>query len=121
MLVTTNAPIIEETSSANGRRSKRRKGDFGTKAKTTAERGYTRLKEAGALPVIENLLGLNKGNTITVASEQFMPPPPPPPPTKEPMSTTKKVIIGVLIVGAIAGAYYYFTKVQGKKVIDLKK
>jgi hypothetical protein len=111
MLVTTSAPIVEETSNANG---KRKKGQFKTKATNTFKKGYTRVKEAGALPVIENLLGLNQGTTPTGATDNFLPPPPPPPPTPT-MSTTTKVVIGVLVLGAIVGGYYYFSKGKGKK------
>jgi hypothetical protein len=113
MLVTTNAPIVEESSSANGKRRTRQKGQFGKQATEKFRSGYTRLKEAGGLPVIENLLGLGQGTT-TNTEANFMPPPPPPPPPPTGMSTTTKVVIGVLVVGAIAGAIYYFTKVKGK-------
>lgn len=111
MLVTTNAPIVEETSSANGK--KRKKGQFGKQATEKFKSGYSRLKEAGGLPVIENLLGLNQGTTPNAMATDFMPPPPPPPPTG--MSTTTKIVIGVLVAGAVAGAIYYFVKVKGKK------
>jgi hypothetical protein len=112
MLVTTSAPIVEENSNANG---KRQKGQFKKKATDTFKRGYTRVKEAGALPVIENLLGLNQGATTPTGTGNFLPPTdtPPPPPTG--MSTTTKVVIGVLVLGAIVGGYYYFTKGKGKK------
>jgi hypothetical protein len=115
MLVTTSAPIVEETSNANG---KKKKGAFKKKASETFKKGYTRVKEAGALPVIENLLGLNQG-TPTATGTDFMPPPPPPPaPTG--MSTTTKVVIGVLVVGAIVGGYLYFKKSKGKKAVTKK-
>lgn len=117
MLVTTNAPIVEETSSANGRKKRtRKKSEFGQKATEKLKQGYSRVKEAGGLPVIENLLGLNQGaiqsNTGTIDA---MTPPPPPPPQTTGMSKNTKIFIGVLVVGAIAGAIYYFTKVKGKK------
>jgi hypothetical protein len=111
MLVTTSAPIVEENSNANG---KRQKGQFKQKATDTFKKGYTRVKEAGALPVIENLLGLGQGTT-TQTGGNFTPPPPPPPPPPTTMSTTTKVVIGVLVLGAIVGGYYYFTKGKGKK------
>ena len=113
MLVTTNAPIVEETSSANGNR-RRTRGQFGKRATEKFRKGYGRIKEAGALPVIENLLGLNQGTSTPNTTDLMPPPPPPPPPTKK-MSTTTKIVIGVLVAGAIAGAIYYFTKVKGKK------
>ena len=114
MLVTTSAPIVEENSNANG---KRNKGQFKKKATDTFKRGYTRVKEAGALPVIENLLGLNQGATTPTGTGNFLPPPPPPPPPtpETEMSTTTKVVIGVLVLGAIVGGYYYCTKGKGKK------
>ena len=115
MLVTTSAPIVEENSNANG---KRQKGQFKQKASDTFKRGYSRVKEAGALPVIENLLGLNQGTT-NQTGENFTPPPPPPPPPPT-MSTTTKVVIGVLVLGAIVGGYYYFTKGKGKKTTAKK-
>ena len=116
MLVTTSAPIVEENSNANG---KRQKGQFKQKASDTFKRGYSRVKEAGALPVIENLLGLNQGTT-NQTGENFTPPPPPPPPPPTTMSTTTKVVIGVLVLGAIVGGYYYFTKGKGKKTTAKK-
>ena len=115
MLVTTSAPIVEENSNANG---KRQKGQFKQKASDTFKRGYSRVKEAGALPVIENLLGLNQGTTNQTGGDFTPPPPPPPPPTR--MSTTTKVVIGVLVLGAIVGGYYYFTKGKGKKTTAKK-
>jgi hypothetical protein len=116
MLVTTSAPIVEETSNANG---KRQKGQFKQKASDTFKKGYTRVKEAGALPVIENLLGLNQGTTTPTGTGNFTPPTDtPPPPTT--MSTTTKVVIGVLVLGAIVGGYYYFTKGKGKKTTAKK-
>jgi hypothetical protein len=115
MLVTTSAPIVEENSNANG---KRQKGQFKQKASDTFKRGYSRVKEAGALPVIENLLGLGQGTT-TQTGGNFTPPPPPPPPPPT-MSTTTKVVIGVLVLGAIVGGYYYFTKGKGKKTTAKK-
>ena len=115
MLVTTSAPIVEENSNANG---KRQKGQFKQKASDTFKRGYSRVKEAGALPVIENLLGLNQGTTNQTGGDFTPPPPPPPPPTT--MSTTTKVVIGVLVLGAIVGGYYYFTKGKGKKTTAKK-
>lgn len=119
MLVTTSAPIIEETSNLEGNK---RTGKFRKKAGEKFRSGYGKLKEAGALPVIENLLKLNTATgSGTIPNENLLPPtqqpldtPPPP------MSTTKKVVIAVLILGAIGGAYYYFTK-SGKKGKASKK
>ena len=51
----TKAPIIEEVSSANGKKGKRKKSG---KVSDSLKRGYSRLKEAGGVPVIENLLGI---------------------------------------------------------------
>jgi hypothetical protein len=109
MLVTTNAPIIEEQSNASG---KKKKGTFGKNVTEKFKSGYGKFKEAGGLPVVENLLKLNTGTPVDNTGLNTPPPPPPPPPTG--MSTTTKVVIGVLVVGAIAGAYYYFSKGKGK-------
>jgi hypothetical protein len=108
MIVKTNAPILEESSNVSGKK----KGTFGKKATEKFKSGYGKVKEAGGLPVIENLLGLSPKTpltdplipTTTVVTT----------PTPEPMSTTKKVIIGVVVVGAIVGAYMYFKKGQKK-------
>lgn len=117
MLVTTSAPIIEETSNAEG---DKKTGKFRKKAGEKFRSGYGKLKEAGALPVIENLLKLNTGSGTNLPNENILPPPPPPPTEPTGMSTTSKVFIGVLIVGAIAGAYYYFNK-SGKTGKTAKK
>jgi hypothetical protein len=113
MLVKTSAPIYEENSNANG---KRKKGQFKKKFQTGFQKGYTKIKDAGALPVIESLLGLQIGSGVsTVGTGAEMPQNTniTPPPTE--MSTTKKVVIGALILGAIVGAYFYFKAPSPKK------
>ena len=111
MIVRTSAPIIEESSNASGKRKKRVKGDFGKRATEKFKGGYAKVKESGALPVIENLLGLGK-TPETVVTDTTLP-------TKETeqkdttptgMSTTKKVVIGVVILGAIIGGYLLYKK-----------
>ena len=119
MLVTTNAPIYEEKSSANGKK-KSPKGTFRKKLKTGFQKGYTRLNEAGAFPVIGNLLGLttsNSGNppieSVPISAQPEIPQPP------KKMTTTTKVLVGVVVLGAIVGAYFYFKK-SGKPTPNLK-
>lgn len=110
MIVTTSAPIIEETSSANGTK---KSGQFKKQAGERFRSGYGKLKEAGAFPVIENLLKLNTGSgTGTgMANETLLTPKEiitEEPPKK--MSTTTKIVIAVLILGAIGGGIYYYKK-----------
>lgn len=121
MNVITSRPIIDgetsrvdEFSNARGKRTKRqRTGNLGKKVKEGGNRAYVRLKEAGALPVIENLLGLaptQVQNQIT--DENFTPSPT----EKAPMSTTTKVLIGVGIAGTIGLIWYFgFYKKNAKK------
>lgn len=124
MLVTTSRPIYEENSNANGKK-KPRTGKFRKKLATGFQKGYAKVKEAGALPVIENLLGLGmgSGNMPTGADlPSGTPIDTPPPPTT--MSTTTKVVIGVLVLGAVIGAVYYFNKnksVKGKPSVKIVK
>jgi hypothetical protein len=123
MLVTTSRPIYEENSNANGKK-KPRTGKFRKKLATGFQKGYAKVKEAGALPVIENLLGLGMGSgtTPTGADLPSSTPIDTPPPTT--MSTTTKVVIGVLVLGAVVGAVYYFNKnksVKGKPSVKIVK
>lgn len=111
MLISTNAPIIEEQSNAIG---KRKKGTFGKRAGEKIRSGIGKFTQAGGLGVIENLLNPQGSQGTNMPENNFTPPPPLPEPTKTGMSTTTKVVIGVLVVGAIAGAYYYFNKGKGK-------
>ena len=106
MNVITNAPIIEESSSANGKKARKSTGKLGANLKT----GYGKLADAGAFPVIGNLLGLNPTpvapmDSTVVTSIDTTPPP---------MSTTKKVVIGVVVVGVIAGIIYLVKKSSKK-------
>ena len=126
MNVITNRPILdgeeatnEGYSYARGQRTRRTKsartGEFQKKAKEFGQRGYTRLKEAGAFPVIENLLGLTpsqtvietpKGNEIIMTDDGK--------PQKS--TTTRKVLIVVGIAGAIGLIWYFgFRKNAPKK------
>jgi len=120
MLVTTNAPIYEENSNVSGKK-KQRTGKFRKKVATGFQKGYAKVKEAGALPVIENLLGLNTGSGTTEMGANL------PTQTEEviapkTMSTTTKVVIGVLVLGAVVGAYFYFNKTaKGKPSVKTAK
>lgn len=110
MNVITNAPIIEESSSANGKKGVKSRKKIGS----NLQAGYGKLVDAGALPVIGNLLGLNPKpvtpiDTTVVTTIDTTPPP---------MSTTKKVVIGVVVVGVIVGIIYLVKK-SGK--ISTKK
>lgn len=70
MLVISKAPIVEEQFSnltkeeRQARRKRRSK-----KATETFKGGYTRFKEAGGLPVIENLLGLTAAPAADLAAQ----------------------------------------------------
>jgi hypothetical protein len=110
MNVITNAPIIEESSSLNGKKARKSTGKLGANLKT----GYGKLVDAGAFPVIGNLLGLNPTPVTPIDTTEVTPIDTTPPP----MSTTKKVVIGVVVVGVIVGIIYLVKK-SGK--ISTKK
>ena len=116
MLVTTSAPIYEENSNADGKK-KPRTGKFRKKIAKGFQKGYTKVKEAGAFPVIENLLGLNMGSGNTPTGADLPSATAIETPQTTGMSKTTKIVIGVIVVGAIVGAFYYFNKnksVKGK-------
>lgn len=120
MLIKTTNPIYEEQSSAEGKK-KKKTGKFRKKLASGFQKGYTKVKEAGALPVIENLLGLNTGSGTT-ATDGFPTPTPTETPAPTGMSTTTKVVIGVLVLGAVVGAVYYFNKsAKGKSSVKTVK
>ena len=111
MKVITDAPIFEEQSNA--------KGKNWTNFQNWSKDKYGKIKDAGAFPVIENLLGLGKKPT----------PEPPvfnnPPPildsneNKKPkMKLATKIIIGVVGVGIIVGVIYL---IRRNKKGSLKK
>ena len=106
MNIITNAPIIEETSSLNGKKARKSTGKLGANLKS----GYAKLAESGAFPVIGNLLGLNKTPETpietTVVTPQMSTPPP--------HTFTKKVVIGVVVVGVIATIIYLVKKSSTK-------
>lgn len=112
MNVITNRQIIDGDNNSNdyysnagGKRTKRKRtGELGKNIREKTQKGYTRLKEAGGIPVIENLLGLTPSQTVVESTNLDIQPQPE---TKPPMSTTKKVLIGVGIAGAI-GLIWYF-------------
>lgn len=111
MNVITNRRIIDgdnlndDYSNAGGKKpKKKRTGEFGKNVREKTQKGYIRLKEAGGIPVIENLLGLTPSQTVVESTNLDIQPPSE---TKAPMSTTKKVLIGVGIAGAI-GLIWYF-------------
>ena len=112
-IIDGDSAMIDSFSNAGGKtdRKKRRK-EVGKKIKEGGNKAYVRLKEAGALPVIENLLGLQPTQTTTEVIDGNVLPPTENPP----MSTTKKVLIGVGIVGAIGLIWYFgFRKDAPKK------
>jgi hypothetical protein len=122
MNVITNRRIIDGDnnqddfySNARGKRTKRkRKGQFGKNLRDTTQRGYVRFKEAGGIPVVENLLGLAPSQTMvdSPAGTDF----PITDNTKPPMTTTKKVLIGLGIASAIGLIWYFgFRKNAPKK------
>lgn len=111
MNVITNRRIIDgnnlndDYSNAGGKKpKKKRTGEFGKNVREKTQKGYIRLKEAGGIPVIENLLGLTPSQTVVESTNLDIQPPTD---TKPPMSPTKKVLIGVGIAGAI-GLIWYF-------------
>jgi hypothetical protein len=111
MNVITNRRIIDgdnlndDYSNAGGKKpKKKRTGEFGKNVREKTQKGYIRLKEAGGIPVIENLLGLTPSQTVVESTNLDIQPPSD---TKPPMSTTNKILIGVGIAGAI-GLIWYF-------------
>jgi len=129
MLVMTKAPIIEEVSSANGRKGKRAKSG---RVSDSLKRGYSRLRDAGGIATIENLLGVgtldpNLATRTPVSGggsqDNDMPPPPPPPPndTKKPMTKTTKIVLWSVGILAVAGiSYYLYKRSKGGKVPSAK-
>lgn len=123
MLVMTKAPIIEEVSSANGRKGKRAKSG---KVSDSLKKGYTRLKEAGGVPVIENLLGIGAvganmppvdGNLLITDPNADKKPDADADKKPEGMSKTTKIVLISVGVLAIAGiAYYLYARSKGGKV-----
>lgn len=118
MNVITNRQVITEDSSnccgmssfddysyAKGKGKKQRSG----KLKEKVQGGYQRVKEAGGLSFLENVLGLNQqaqnqgtmqGNQLPDANLNVQ--------VKEPMSNTTKILIGVGVAGAVGLAVWYF-------------
>jgi len=118
MNVITNRRVITEDTSnccgtssfddysyAKGKGKKPRSGKF----KEKLQGGYTRVKEAGGLGFLENILGLNQqaqnqgttqGNQLPDENLNIK--------VKEPMSNTTKILIGVGVAGAIGLAVWYF-------------
>ena len=118
MNVITNRRVITEDTSnccgtssfddysyAKGKGKKVRSGKF----KEKLQGGYTKVKEAGGLSFLENILGLNQQsqNQGTIQGNQL-------PETnvnvqmKQPMSNTTKILIGVGVAGAVGLAVWYF-------------
>lgn len=114
MNIITNRKIITEDSSnccgmssfdnysnAKGKGKKQRSGKF----KEKVQGGYQRVKEAGGLSFLENVLGLNQQGTI---QDNQLPDAPLDIKVKEPMSNTTKILIGVGVAGAVGLAVWYF-------------
>ena len=108
MKVITDAPIFEEQSNA--------KGKNWTNFKTWGKDKYGKIKDAGAFPVIENLLGLGKKpNPEPVVNYK---PDPIIEQEKPKMKLATKIIIGVVGVGIIVGVIYL---IRRNKKGSLKK
>lgn len=119
MLVMTKAPIIEEMSSANGKKKKTKKNrKFGENLK----KGYGKLRDAGGVAVIENLLGvgavdpnLASQTPIDGGTQDLNLPPTDGEKDKKPMSKTTKIVLWTVGIVAVAGlSYYLYTKNKGK-------
>ena len=110
MKVITDAPIFEEQSNA--------KGKNWTNFQNWTKDKYGKIKDAGAFPVIENLLGLGKkpkpkpevnvNDNPNLIIEQ----------EKPKMKLATKIIIGVVGVGIIVGVIYL---IRRNKKGSLKK
>jgi hypothetical protein len=96
---------FDDYSYAKGKGKKVRSGKF----KEKLQGGYTKVKEAGGLSFLENVLGLNQqaqnqgtmqGNQLTDPNLNIK--------VKEPMSNTTKILIGVGVAGAVGLAVWYF-------------
>ena len=96
---------FDDYSYAKGKGKKVRSGKF----KEKLQGGYTKVKEAGGLSFLENILGLNQqsqnqgtiqGNQLTDANLNVQ--------VKQPMSNTTKILIGVGVAGAVGLAVWYF-------------
>lgn len=115
MNVITSRPILDETKSnccgmsgfddySNAKGNKKRSGKFKDKAK----QGYQKVKEAGGLSFLENVLGLNQTTnqsnqgTTTLTDQDINVK------VKEPMSNNTKILIGVGVVGVLGLAVWYF-------------
>jgi hypothetical protein len=111
MKVITDAPIFEEQSNA--------KGKNWTNFKNWGKDKYGKIKEAGAFPVIENLLGLGKKPKpkpdvdINPKPDFILEDDP-----KPKMKLATKIIIGVVAVGVIVGVIYL---IKRNKKGSLKK
>jgi len=125
MNVITSRPVYDETTSnccgmssfddysyAKGKK-KVRSGKFKEKAK----QGYQKVKEAGGLSFLENVLGLNQQPTNTQLTDTKIPDTDLNVQVKEPMSTTTKVLIGVGVVGAIGLIWYFGFRNKGAKKV----
>ena len=96
---------FDDYSYAKGKGKKVRSGKF----KEKLQGGYTKVKEAGGLSFLENILGLNQqsqnqgtiqGNQLPDANLNVQ--------VKQPMSNTTKILIGVGVAGAVGLAVWYF-------------
>ena len=118
MNVITNRRVITEDTSnccgmssfddysyAKGKPKKPRSGKF----KEKLQGGYTRVKEAGGLGFLENILGLNQqGQNQGTTQDNQLPDANLNIKVKEPMSNTTKILIGVGVAGAVGLAVWYF-------------
>lgn len=120
IFVISKAPVIEEeTSSANGKKTTKRKL-LKPATKKKIKTGYGKFRDAGGVSFIENILGVgaNEGGNGEMPTGD---------PslgdggvnagdgTKPPMSTTTKVVIGVAVAAVVGGIIYYVVKNKSAK------
>ena len=69
MLVISKAPIVEEYSNLTTKEKRAQRKAKTRKVTDKLKGGYTRFKDAGGLPVIENLLGLSAAPAAELAQK----------------------------------------------------
>jgi hypothetical protein len=120
MLVISKAPIVEEHSNLTAEQRKARRRQRSKKATDTFKGGYSRFKEAGGLPVIENLLGLGAAPPADLAQKtpvlgndelaSKLPIDDGGMKGKKGLSKTQKWMIGIGVAAVLGVAGYYIYK-----------